>query len=438
MKSPRFDNLPDWLRWQETLHPREIELGLERVRQVAGVLDILQPAPYVVTVGGTNGKGSSVHMLAEALMTDGYSVAAYTSPHLLKYNERICFNRQPVRDGALCEAFDAVDDARGETSLTYFEFGTLAALWLMCRQAVDVAILEVGLGGRLDAVNIVDADLSLVTNIGLDHQDWLGTDRETIGREKAGIIRPQKPVVYNDSVPVKSLIDEAESSGSELYCLDRDYFSETVDGYWQWRYEDLCIEVSLGGQKLPGHQIQNAAGALMCLCIMKAHFSLDLSSLAVKMLTSFPSGRNEWRQVTGNLADFLVLMDVAHNAEAVETLAQQLFDRPCQGKTIAIYATLKDKPVERIASIMSPWIDEWLVAGLDAPRGCKVQELTGRLSAADISARPFGNPVEAWQHAMSRATSADRVIVFGSFYTVQAVMQAVDKTEVEKYSCLKS
>jgi len=232
---PRFSLLQDWLAWQETLHPVAIDLGLERVARVADRLACRVPAPVVVTVGGTNGKGSCVALLEAVLRRAGYRVCAYTSPHLYRYNERLRLDGEPVSDAALCEAFERVDAARGDDSLTYFEFGTLAALQLMSRRRPDVALLEVGLGGRLDAVNVVDADVALITGIAIDHTEWLGTERDAIGREKAGIMRNGRPAVCGDRDPPAGLIDEAGRLGAQLLLLGRDFSISEDDQGWHWR-----------------------------------------------------------------------------------------------------------------------------------------------------------------------------------------------------------
>ncbi len=247
----RFTTLADWLAWQETLHPNVIDLGLERVASVASRMGLGRPANTVITVAGTNGKGSCVALLESILDAAGYRVGVYSSPHLLRYNERVRVCGQEVDDAALCAAFERIDQARGATSLTYFEFGTLAALEIFAQADLDVAVLEVGLGGRLDAVNIVDADVALITSIDIDHVEWLGPDRESIGREKAGILRPAMPAVYGEADPPRSVLAQAESLAAPLHCLERDYrYSEATDS-WDWR-SDSNSYTGLPLPNLPG------------------------------------------------------------------------------------------------------------------------------------------------------------------------------------------
>ncbi len=425
MSQPPFDSLGEWLAWQERLHPREIELGLERVTTVAERLQVLQPAPFVITVAGTNGKGSSVAMLAAALSDAGLRTATYTSPHLLTYNERVVIERHRVTDHALCEAFAAVEQARGDTGLTYFEFGTLAALWLIRHSAVDVAILEVGLGGRLDAVNIVDADIALVTNVGLDHQDWLGNDREAIGREKAGIFRKGRSAVYNDPVPVASVLESAANCGAELYCLQRDYRLEQEDGHWLWRRENRAVRLCADNDK-PLHQIENAAGVLMCLQLVSRCINLDVAAAGKNLLDRRVAGRSDWRRVTYRGKSVELLLDVAHNLEAVQALAGELRRQSCQGRTLAVFAALVDKPVAEMTGILAPLVDEWLVAGLTCSRGCSAAQTVQRMPVAGNRVEQYASPDDAWNAACGRASPSDRVIVFGSFHTVQAVLEHIE------------
>ena len=276
---PRFQTLAGWLNWQEGLHPKKIDLGLERVADVASRLGTLQLEQTVITVAGTNGKGSSVAFLESILSAAGYRVGTYTSPHLFRYNERIRINSHEVDDAALCEAFAAVDEARGTSTLSYFEFGTLAALQLFSQAPLDIVVLEVGLGGRLDAVNIIDATVALVTSVGIDHCAWLGTDRESIGREKAGIFRATRPAICSDPAPPASVEKHAQKIGADWYCLGQAYDYTEEPGGWTWRGAGRALE-ALPCPSLPGkHQLNNAAGVLMALELLSGQHPVTRAAI---------------------------------------------------------------------------------------------------------------------------------------------------------------
>jgi len=297
----RYQDLESWLGWQETLHPRLIELGLDRIQQVFQRLYPKPPPFTVITIGGTNGKGSSVALLESIFVSAGYQVAAYTSPHLLRYNERIRLNLHEAEDAQICQAFQRIDEARGDISLTYFEFGTLAALDIFYRQTVDIALLEVGLGGRLDAVNIIDADIALICSIGLDHTDWLGDDRESIAREKAGIMRPGKPVICSDADIPTTIFSEADRLDSKLLCLGRDFTYRRQDTSWQWSGRNGEVH-NFPLPALPGeHQLQNAAGVMMVLeCLAESYpvscqvVQQSLQGMHIPGRQQIISGKPDW------------------------------------------------------------------------------------------------------------------------------------------------
>ena len=436
----RFDKLADWLAWQEQLHPVAIELGLERVRAVFSRL-CQSPLPFVVvTVAGTNGKGSSVAVLEAVLMAAGYRVGAYTSPHLLRYNERIRLAGQMVSDDELCRAFARVDQARDDISLTYFEFGTLAALEIFVRFTPDIVLLEVGMGGRLDAVNVIDPDVSLVTAIGLDHRDWLGADREAIGREKAGIFRAGRPAICSDPRPPRSVGARARSVGARWYLAGRDY-DYSVDGRatealpvpprapslaasWSWQG---------GGQRLlalpiPGlvgeFQLQNAAGALMVLACLRDSFRIERRAISQGLCDVRLPGRFQW--LPGNIS---CLLDVAHNRESAAVLAATLAAVPCRGKTHAVVAMLQDKDIVGVLLEMQGVVDEWYPASLPGERAAPVDRLLklleSQLHCCPVASRG-GDVRGAYQAAVSRAGSEDRIVVFGSFGTVAEVIRYRD------------
>lgn len=423
----RFSTLDQWLNWQETLHPNEIELGLERVSGVLGRLHANQPGFTAVTVAGTNGKGSSVAMLEAILLAAGYRVGAYSSPHLLRYNERIRINGAEVDDQTLCAAFECVDQARGETSLTYFEFGTLAAIDIFQQAEIDIAILEVGLGGRLDAVNMLDADVALITAIDLDHQDWLGDDRESIGREKAGILRAGRPAVCTDSHPPASLLAHAQQLEAPLALLGRDFFAEVGSNDWRWRGQD-GLELVLPLPALVGEvQCANAAGVLMVLQTLGADFPLDVAAIREGLVSVCLAGR--FQQIPGPP---LQIFDVAHNPQSARALAQNLAAQACQGRTRLVLAMLADKDVASVVESLRHVIDDWYLAPLAVTRGASSEQLQNAVQSADQSTKQgaktksYASVSEALRAAQQDATEQDRIVVAGSFYTVAvAQVQAV-------------
>lgn len=428
----RFNTLKDWLTWQETLHPVEIDLGLERASAVLARLKLTQPGFTLITVAGTNGKGSSVAMLEAVLLAAGYRVGSYTSPHLLRYNERIKLAGKPVDDATLCASFERIDQARADVRLTYFEFGTLAAIDILHRAGVDVAILEVGLGGRLDAVNILDADVALITAIGVDHVDWLGGDRETIAREKAGILRAGQPAVCADPLPPASLLSVAESLGTSLSLLGKDFFLERfversggqkVDG-WRWRNSQHRFE-NLPLPALPGDfQLNNAAGVLAVLSCLRADFPVDAAAIARGLRSVSLPGRF---QIIPGMP--LQIFDVAHNAQSAQALANNLLCQDCQGRTFAVLGMLADKDIDAVVEQLCSVVDHWYLAPLPVPRAAPVGQLQAALLARptetatrSVSIDIFNDVAAAYQAALAAGAAEDRIVVTGSFYTVAAVL----------------
>ncbi len=421
--------LDDWLTYLESLHPTSIALGLDRVRSVREHLDGSVACP-VVTVGGTNGKGSTCAMLESILRCAGYRTGLYTSPHLLRYNERVRIAGVEASDEELVAAFVAVEnarlaarDARGApVTLTYFEFGTLAALWLFAREALDVLILEVGLGGRLDAVNVVDPDVAVVTSVDIDHVDYLGATREDIGREKAGIFRGGRPAVCADPVPPRSLLAAARDAGAELFLAGRDY--GFVDEATQWRYRGPRGERF--GLPLPAlrgaAQIANAAAALTVLDLLYPRLPVGGGAVREGLVTVALPGRFQvlpGRPVT--------VLDVAHNPQAARTLADALFAMGYHPQTIAVCAMLADKDIESVVAAMRPRVDRWFVAPLSGPRGATAERMRDSLLAAGVAAsaiRRFDDVTSAFAAARDAAGEADRITIFGSFLTVAAALQA--------------
>ncbi|KGQ19445.1 Dihydrofolate synthase/Folylpolyglutamate synthase [Lysobacter dokdonensis DS-58] len=415
-------NLEDWLAYIERQHPKSIDLGLDRVRAVAERMSLGAPAERTVVVGGTNGKGSTVAFIEAIARASGLRVGAYTSPHLLRYNERVRVDGVQAGDTQLIEAFDAVEAARGETPLTYFEYGTLAALWIFERERLDLAILEVGLGGRLDAVNIVDADVAVITTVDLDHQDWLGDDREVIGREKAGIARGWKPLVLGEDDPPSSVLGHAYRIGASAIRANCDFFFEPGDdGTWRWREVNFALELPMPALAAPV-QMRNAATAIAALRALDIPMTRE--AIAEGVAHAHLAGRLQ-RIGKGGID---IVLDVGHNPQAARALAQWLTATPADGRTLAVYAALADKDVAGVVEALAPNVDGWWLAGIgDAgPRGTDVDAFAARL-AGTVAAEGtrHANVPQALKAALASANPGDRVLVFGSFHTVADAMRAL-------------
>ncbi len=372
-------------------------------------------------MGGTNGKGSVCAYLESILLAAGYRVGCYTSPHLLRYNERVRVAGKEAPDAELCTAFAAVETARGDIPLTYFEQGTLAALWLFQRAGLDVAVLEVGLGGRLDAVNAWDADCAVVSSVDLDHQAFLGDTREAIGFEKAGIFRPGRPAICGDLTPPDSLLAHAEAVGVRLLRLGRDIRSETdalaLGGTWQCRMPDAVLP-ALPRPAMPGrHQFGNAACALAALSSLRAVLPVPMAALRQGLATARQPGRF---QVVGQAP--LRILDVAHNPHAAQALADNLADLPPGGRVLAVFAILADKDAVGVVMPLAGRIGHWHLAGLDGDRGLSGPALAERLAPLGLSATVHATVAEAWQAACREAGPADTIAAFGSFHTVAGVL----------------
>jgi dihydrofolate synthase/folylpolyglutamate synthase len=411
-------SLQDWLAHIERVHPRAIEMGLDRVTRVKDALG-LAPTFAVVTVGGTNGKGSACAMLEAILHEAGYKVGSYTSPHLLRYNERVKIARNEASDEALVAALKAVDAARGGTPLTYFEFSTLAAVWLFAREGVEVAILEVGLGGRLDAVNAFDADCALLMSVDLDHMDYLGDTREAIGYEKAGIFRAGRPAICADPQPPSSVLEHAATIHAELLLSGRDFGFDAQPR--QWRYRGPRGERhALPHPALRGaFQIANAAAVLAALDTLRDKLPVSAGDIRTGLLTAENPAR--FQVLPGRPA---VILDVAHNPAAARALAQNLKGMQSAGRTYAVFAMLKDKDIAGVIGAVKPHIDEWLIAPSEGPRGADVDTLKAELTRAAVfePVSAHDNVASAYSQACERAGQNDRIVVFGSFNTVAAVM----------------
>ena len=423
MKSPDAgSSLDSWLQWLEALHPSTIDLGLDRVSAVFERLTLDLGKSRIVLVGGTNGKGSSVAMLAGILRAAGHSVGTYTSPHLLVYNERVCLDGHMADDAALCAAFARVEAVRQGTSLTYFEYGTLAALVYFATTVPDYLILEVGLGGRLDAVNIVEPDVSLVTNVALDHTDWLGSTREAIGFEKAGIFRAGKPCVYAENDMPESVREHARSIEAQLFHQGAQYVWQANGDEWQWQGIGAAGQVvHLEGLPRNDFPLDNAAGVLQVLQFLDANASEDAirAGLAGVQVT----GRFQRKRYRG----VEVLLDVAHNPHAAAHLAAKLKGLPGSPAIHLVLAMLADKDSSSVTRLLAPCATHLYLAGLGGERGAPVDFIYNHALAAGAQAvSSFGDVADAFTAAVDAVQQTEApalVVVTGSFYTVAAVLE---------------
>ncbi len=411
----RFSTVAEWLKWQETLNPKTIDLGLDRVRAVVERMS-LSGSPFpILTVGGTNGKGSTVAMLETILRRAAYRVGAYTSPHLVRYNERVRIDGTDVSDADLCTAFQRVDDARGDVPLTYFEFGTVAAMDLFMRANLDVAVLEVGLGGRLDAVNVWDADVAVITTVALDHTEWLGANREDIAFEKAGILRSGRPAVFGERDVPRRLREHAANIGATLYAFGSDYSCALENSAWRWngpartRYA-LPIPALRGA-----HQLQNASAALMALELMQSRLPVTAAAVRDGLAQVYVPGRFEVKP--GAVTQ---IFDVAHNPQGAQAFAATLKSQPCGGRTIAVFGMLADKDIVGTLQPLAGMVDCWFIGAVDSPRAASTALLERALKQVDGA-----TPVvaveqlrDAYRRALREARDGDRVVIFGSFYSV--------------------
>ncbi|CNH81847.1 bifunctional tetrahydrofolate synthase/dihydrofolate synthase [Yersinia pekkanenii] len=409
--------LAAWLDYLERLHSQPIELGLERVKQVAERLDLLKPAPKVFTVAGTNGKGTTCCTLESILLAAGLRVGVYSSPHLLRYTERVRIQGQELPEAEHSHSFAQIEAGRGGISLTYFEFGTLSALQLFKQAKLDVVILEVGLGGRLDATNIVDSDVAAITSIAIDHTDWLGFDRESIGREKAGVFRKAKPAVVGEPDMPQSIAEVAAKLDAQLYQRDIAWYFSQQEPFdqqkssWDWQ----CGDHQWANLPLPNVPLANAATALAVL-----HYSgLPVSEEAIRQGLQAASLPGRFQIVSEQP---LLILDVAHNPHAARYLTDRLARLPKQGKVRAVVGMLSDKDIGGTLACLSEQVDEWYCAPLEGPRGATAAQLAEHLTLS----RQFSDVEAAWRQAMRDAEPQDVVIVCGSFHTVAHVMAALN------------
>ncbi len=415
-------SLAEWLDYIERIHPKSIQLGLERVAKVRDMLGRSSSAAFF-TVAGTNGKGSTCAMLEAILIAAGYRVGLYTSPHLLRYNERVRLDGVPLSDARLCAAFETIERARGEITLTYFEFGTLAAWEIFAVEALDAVILEVGLGGRLDAVNAFETDCALLTSVDLDHTDYLGDTRERIGSEKAGIFRRGKPAVVADPDPPRSVLDHAGAVGADLWLIGRD-FGYRKQGQ-QWMFWGRGVR--RGGLAPPAlrgdRQLANASAALAALDALRARLPVGMQDIRNGLAhVDLPA---RFQVLPGRPT---VVLDVAHNPQAAAVLAENLAGMGFYPETYAVFGMLRDKDIVGVCRALKNRISAWFAADLSVPRGAGAQVLADALASASAAGDVlcFRNPLEAYAAARKRANENDRIVVFGSFHTVAEVMQGIE------------
>lgn len=420
-------SLADWLVYLETLHPKPIALGLERIARVAARLD-LKPSRPVVTVTGTNGKGSICSYLDAILRSGGYRVGLYTSPHLLRYNERVRVDGIEADDAALIAAFTAIERERDGTPLTYFEYGTLAALWLFARTNLDALVLEVGLGGRLDAVNVVDADVAVISGIAIDHVDYLGGTRESIGFEKAGIMRGGGPAVCAEPDPPHTLLDYARDIGAALYRIGTDYGYVGERNQWQFwmrRDGDLVRRHGLPVPALRGPiQLRNAATAVTALELLAPRIAVTMGAIREGLVgVNLPA---RFQVLPGRPS---IVLDVAHNPQAAGILATNLGDIGFFPETYGVFSMLGDKDIAGVASELKGRITRWLIAPSSGLRGAPVELIRKALVAAGVAETAiaeYADVGKATGAAIERAGDADRIVIFGSFVTVAAALHALD------------
>ncbi len=413
--------LQEWLDWCEQLHPVAIDMGLDRVKTVADRMDLRFDCP-VITVAGTNGKGSTCAMLEAVLFQAGYRTGVYTSPHLVHFEERCRLHGESASSEVFAQAFAAVEATRGDVSLTYFEFSTLAILHLMAQSNLDVAILEVGLGGRLDAVNVIDADCAVITSIDIDHTAILGKDRESIGFEKAGIMRAGRPVIVSDPVPPQSVIDHAAALGADLWLFGRDFNFSGDKQQWAWagrdrRYSGMAYPALRGA-----NQLINASGVLAALDALRQR--IPVTAQAVRNGLAMVELPGRFQIVPGQP---VLVLDVAHNPHSVSALAANLDAMGFYPTTHAVLGVMADKDLLPMLQKVNPMIDRWYFTDLPLPRAAKAADLQQawqvQNNRSDTASSVHANPMQALQAAIDAADPADRIVVFGSFYTVGGVLQ---------------
>lgn len=419
MNKKKF-SLNEWLSYQSNVHLKAIDLGLERVALVAQRMGIESMLCPVITVAGTNGKGSTIAFLQSIYSAAGYQVGTYTSPHMQRYNERICIGGRECSDELLCESFVRIEEARADISLSYFEFGTLAALDLFVRaKTLDVVLLEVGLGGRLDAVNIVDADVAVVTSISLDHTEWLGSDLDAIGYEKAGIFRAGMPAVFGSRDLPQSIVDHANAVHAPLYLLGQHFDYQCAENNWRWHSQNESAEALPPPGLFGAVQYQNVAAALMVVALLAQQLKVTVCQRNQGVSEASLIGRYQY--VSGSVE---TILDIAHNVESAQKLAQSLNSRSNEGKTHLVLGMLVDKDIINVVKTLSEAVDYWYLCGLQVERGASIECLKANFVRAlpHIHAQTFFDVKAAYTAAELAADGLDRIIVCGSTYVVAAFL----------------
>lgn len=409
-----FNSLQEWLDYLENKHSQEIQLGLSRILDVAQTLMLQTLDCQVITVAGTNGKGSTISALESLYLSAGYQVGTYTSPHLIEFNERIRVNGHPISDESLCAAFAVIEKGRGDIPLTYFEMTTLAALWYFKQQKLDLVLLEVGLGGRHDATNIVDSDLAVITTIDFDHQEYLGNTLDAIGYQKAGILRFEKPFIYADANPPASIVNEARLLNVGAFWYGKDYQVEAQPDTWTFK----CAKQTMVTIPKPSIQLQSAAAALMASFILENKLPLTLAHRLQGMERVFVPGRLQLHK-----GDVSFLFDVSHNPQSAKLLAQKVQQLQPQGTVHAIFSALKDKDIFGLIQPLIYCVNRWYPAQLEGKRAASASQILASFKEAEINTEIcYNSPLIAFEKALEQARAGDLILVYGSFFTVGQVM----------------
>ena len=418
------------MAYAQTVHFRSIDMTLERIRIVFNKLSPDLTDSLIIIVGGTNGKGSSVAMLESIYTQAGFSTAAFTSPHLISFNERYRNNGQNLTDDELMASFEKIEQLRDDVPLTYFEYATLVAIDALSQKKPDVMIMETGMGGRLDSVNILEPDCVLLTHIALDHTQWLGDTREDIGFEKAGLFRSDIPAICGDFSPPDRLLNQAQVVGAQLKLITADYNFSVNDQSWDWHgFNDSYLELrNLPMPSISGSgQLKNAAGVLMTIQVLNDKLAVNESQIHEGLKQSQIQGRLQKIQVQSRQ----VILDVAHNSDAIAVLNDYLDNEPIRGITIAVLGMLADKDISMVMQLIQANIDQWELADLNEPRGATAQQLLSELLQVEASVKYncHNHPVTAFEAAMAQASKTDRIIVFGSFHTVGDVLTQINSRQ---------
>ncbi len=420
-----FDTLKDWLHWQEGLHPQSIDLGLHRAKKVFHALNPEKKQPITITVAGTNGKGSTIAFLEAIYRAQGLKVGSYTSPHILKYNERIKINGQSVSDNVLCQAFERIEAVRDETSLSYFEFSTLAALDIFSRSDLDIQLLEVGLGGRLDAVNIIDADATIITSICIDHTDWLGDTRTAIAVEKAGVFRANCPAIVGDIDPPNSLIDCAQQTEAQLLLINHDFSYTKSAQHWTWQCSNKKLE-QLPLPNLKGeHQYRNASTSLMAIESLQDKIPVSNKATHDGLENAYISGRFQLIK-TENSAP--ILLDVSHNPQAAKALLDYLNAEFSELPVYAIFNMMSDKDMQSVVTLMQAKIEHWYISPVNNPRTNKEADTKIIFQNSNIKQISTGySDFSATFQAAKKMAEKNQglLVIFGSFFLVSEYLAQI-------------